>query len=271
MINVDAARLVPAHEVDLVLDEDGAWRVAGIDPSIRPRLWRLLPAASAATTPSIDSSFHGVTSSRSSATCRPRAEAGGAPARPAASRPDRRPGRGRLARGGGGDPRGGRAGQGARGRRVRGARRRAPGRVPARALRPGSGRRLPRMESDDAADLLMELEQGRRLPILNLLPGPEQPRSAGCSATTRRPRRPDEPRLHLVLGETSAAEALARSGRATWLQQIAIVCVADDGAGCSTRSRWSSWSAPMEPSRSPSWSSLHPGVAPRPRYPSWRG
>ncbi len=43
LINVDTARLVTAHEVELVRGEDGAWRVAGIDPSLRPRLWRLLP------------------------------------------------------------------------------------------------------------------------------------------------------------------------------------------------------------------------------------
>src|SRR5207237_3732507 len=42
MINVDTARLVTAYEVELVCD-DGTWRVAGIDPSIRPRLWRFLP------------------------------------------------------------------------------------------------------------------------------------------------------------------------------------------------------------------------------------
>ncbi len=42
VINVATARLVKAREVDLVC-EDGAWRVAGIDPSLRPRLWRLLP------------------------------------------------------------------------------------------------------------------------------------------------------------------------------------------------------------------------------------
>jgi len=42
MINVNTARLVTAHEVELVC-EDGVWRVAGIDPSLRPRLWRLLP------------------------------------------------------------------------------------------------------------------------------------------------------------------------------------------------------------------------------------
>jgi CBS domain-containing protein/sporulation protein YlmC with PRC-barrel domain len=42
VINVATARLVRAHEVDLVC-QDGAWRVAGIDPSLRPRFWRLLP------------------------------------------------------------------------------------------------------------------------------------------------------------------------------------------------------------------------------------
>jgi hypothetical protein len=42
LINVNAARLVTAREVELVCD-GGSWRVAGIDPSLRPRLWRLLP------------------------------------------------------------------------------------------------------------------------------------------------------------------------------------------------------------------------------------
>ena len=43
LIDVRSARLVTAHEVELVRREDGTWRVAGIDPSLRPRLWRLLP------------------------------------------------------------------------------------------------------------------------------------------------------------------------------------------------------------------------------------
>ncbi len=43
MINVHTAKLVAAHEVELVRDGEGAWRVAGIDPSLRPRLWRFLP------------------------------------------------------------------------------------------------------------------------------------------------------------------------------------------------------------------------------------
>jgi len=42
LINVETARLVTAREVELVY-ENGSWRVAGIDPSFRARLWRLLP------------------------------------------------------------------------------------------------------------------------------------------------------------------------------------------------------------------------------------
>jgi CBS domain-containing protein/sporulation protein YlmC with PRC-barrel domain len=42
LINVTTARLVTAREVELVC-EDGRWKVAGIDPSFRARLWRLLP------------------------------------------------------------------------------------------------------------------------------------------------------------------------------------------------------------------------------------
>lgn len=42
LINVDTARLVTAREVELICD-NGTWRVAGIDPSFRARLWRLLP------------------------------------------------------------------------------------------------------------------------------------------------------------------------------------------------------------------------------------
>jgi CBS domain-containing protein/sporulation protein YlmC with PRC-barrel domain len=42
LIDVNTARIVRAREVELV-HEDDAWRVAGIDPSLRPRLWRFLP------------------------------------------------------------------------------------------------------------------------------------------------------------------------------------------------------------------------------------
>jgi CBS domain-containing protein len=42
LINVNTARLVTAREVELVC-EGGGWRVAGIDPTFRARLWRLAP------------------------------------------------------------------------------------------------------------------------------------------------------------------------------------------------------------------------------------
>jgi CBS domain-containing protein len=42
LINVATAQLVKAREVELICEE-GRWRVAGIDPSLRPRLWRLAP------------------------------------------------------------------------------------------------------------------------------------------------------------------------------------------------------------------------------------
>jgi len=44
LINVNTARLVRAGEVELV-HQDGAWRVAGIDPSLGARFRRLLPQA----------------------------------------------------------------------------------------------------------------------------------------------------------------------------------------------------------------------------------
>jgi CBS domain-containing protein/sporulation protein YlmC with PRC-barrel domain len=42
VINVASARLVTAHEVELA-NEEGVWRVTGIDPSFKPRFWRFFP------------------------------------------------------------------------------------------------------------------------------------------------------------------------------------------------------------------------------------
>jgi CBS domain-containing protein len=42
LINIATARLVTAREVELVY-EAGTWRVAGIDPTIRASMWRFLP------------------------------------------------------------------------------------------------------------------------------------------------------------------------------------------------------------------------------------
>jgi hypothetical protein len=42
LVNIVTAQLVTAREVELI-DESGTWRVAGVDPSLRPRLWRFAP------------------------------------------------------------------------------------------------------------------------------------------------------------------------------------------------------------------------------------
>ena len=46
---------------------------------------------------------------------------------------------------------------------------------------------ISRMATDDAADLIVELDQDRRGRVLALLPPPNSARSRRCSATTRRP------------------------------------------------------------------------------------
>ena len=52
-----------------------------------------------------------------------------------------------------------------------------------------AARLLATMAPDDAADLIIELDQERRLPVLQLLPArPSSARSGPCSTTT--PRRP---------------------------------------------------------------------------------
>ena len=45
---------------------------------------------------------------------------------------------------------------------------------------------LAGMGTDDAADLITELDQARRAAILALLPPPNRPRCGPCSATARR-------------------------------------------------------------------------------------
>ena len=70
---------------------------------------------------------------------------------------------------------------------------------------------LARMATDDAADLLLEIDQDRRLPVLNLLP-------AGQAAQDQRParlqpvdrRRADEPGLRLDRADGYVGDALAR-------------------------------------------------------------
>jgi Mg/Co/Ni transporter MgtE len=89
---------------------------------------------------------------------------------------------------------------------------------------------LGRMEPDDSADLLMELDQERRLPILNLLAPAKQakirlllghnPQTAGGMMN---------PDFIALPANASVEDALARIRASNFgLQHVAIVCVVDD-------------------------------------------
>lgn len=89
---------------------------------------------------------------------------------------------------------------------------------------------LGRMASDDAADLLLEIQQERRIPILNLLPAPKQHKVKGLlghnPSTAGGLMNPD---FVTVPGSSTAGEALERvRASALGLQQIASVCVLDE-------------------------------------------
>jgi Mg/Co/Ni transporter MgtE len=86
------------------------------------------------------------------------------------------------------------------------------------------------METDDAADLLLELDQERRLPVLNLLPPGKQRKIRSVlghnPSTAGGIMNPD---FIAVSTRATVGEGLARV-RASELgpQQAAIVCVVDD-------------------------------------------
>ncbi len=89
---------------------------------------------------------------------------------------------------------------------------------------------LGRMASDDAADLLLEIQQERRIPILNLLPAAKQHKVKGLlghnPSTAGGLMNPD---FVVAPASSTVGEALDLvRASALGLQQIATVCVVDE-------------------------------------------
>ena len=230
LINVNTARLVRAREVELVCDQ-GTWRLAGIDPSIRPRLWRLFPR-----------SFRGHDTEH----------------RKFVAWGDLEPFVGHVptSRLKLGAPRLRRlhpaqiadlveAASHEEGEEILEAVRNdkefeadvfeeLDDEHQVEFLRDRSDEDvaavLSRMASDDAADLLLEIEQDRRIPVLNLLPAAKQHKIRGLlghnPATAGGLMNPD---FVSVMDDAPVSEAVARV-RVSELgpQQTSIVCVVDD-------------------------------------------
>jgi CBS domain-containing protein/sporulation protein YlmC with PRC-barrel domain len=89
---------------------------------------------------------------------------------------------------------------------------------------------LSRMASDDAADLLLEIEQDRRIPVLNLLPAGKQQKIR--SLLSHNPSTAGglmDPDFVAVTATSTVGEALAQV-RASSLspQHVSTICVVDD-------------------------------------------
>jgi CBS domain-containing protein/sporulation protein YlmC with PRC-barrel domain len=230
VINVDTARLVTAREVELVRD-NGTWHVAGIDPSFRPRLWRLLPRRFRGHDTEhkqfipwrdIEPFVGHVPTSRLKLAGRRIARLHPAQIADLVEAASHEEGEEILEA----------VGQDKEleadvyeelddEHQVEFLRERSD--EEAAAL-------LARMATDDAADLLLELEQERRLPILNLMPPAKQAKMR--SLLSHNPQTAGgmmNPDFLSVPADATAGEALARV-RASDLgpQQVSIVCVVDD-------------------------------------------
>jgi CBS domain-containing protein/sporulation protein YlmC with PRC-barrel domain len=234
LINVDTARLVHAREVELIRDGD-RWRVAGIDPSLRPRLWRLLPR-----------SFRGhdsehrqfiawteleplvahVPSSRLRLATRRLARLHPAQIADLVEAASHEEGEEILAA----------VGEDKEleadvfeelddEHQVEFLRERSD---------PEVAGVLARMASDDAADLLMELDQDRRMPILELLPAAKQRKLRGLlghnPSTAGGLMNPDfvSAPASATVGQAIAAVRAGIRDSELGPQQVSIVCVVDE-------------------------------------------
>jgi len=230
VINVKTARLVVAREVDIVREDNG-WRVAGIDPSLRPRFWRFLPRRFRGHEAEHEQFVDGrdielflghVPTSRLKLAARRILRLHPAQIADLVEAASHEEGEEIL--------------------EAVGQDKELEADVfeelddehQVEFLRDRSDEAaaavLARMEADDAADLLMELQQERRLPILNLLPAGNQakirallghnPQTAGGMMN---------PDFISLSPSSTVAEALARVAASNFgLPQIAIVCVVND-------------------------------------------
>ncbi len=230
MINVNTARLIKAREVELVRDGD-IWRVAGIDPSLRPRLWRFLPRRFRGHDTEhrqfvdwhdIEPFVGHVPTSRLNLAARRILRMHPAQIADLVEAASHEEGEEILEA----------VGQDKEleadvfeelddEHQVEFLRERSD--AEAASV-------LGRMASDDAADLLLELDQGRRLPILNAMPASNQRKVRALlgynPSTAGGMMNPDFVSLP---PDASVEDALARVRASNLgLQQIAIVCVVDD-------------------------------------------
>ncbi len=231
MINVDSARLVTAREVEIVC-QDGVWRVAGIDPSLRPRLWRFLPRRFRGHD-SEHRQFVAWTDMEPFVGHVPTSRLKLAPRRLARLHPAQIADLVEAASHEEGEEILEAVGHDKEleadvfeelddEHQVEFLRERSDEEVAAV---------LSRMASDDAADLLLELDQDRRLPVLNLMPAAKQRKIKGLlgynPSTAGGIMNPD---FVSIGSAASVADALARV-RASDLgpQQVSIVCVTEEG------------------------------------------
>ncbi|MGC9219801.1 MAG: magnesium transporter MgtE N-terminal domain-containing protein [Solirubrobacteraceae bacterium] len=232
VIDVASARLVAAHEV-LLAQQDGVWRVTAIYPSLKPRLWRLLPRrlrsgdldpANFVPWHEIEPFVGHVAGSRLKLTSRRLARLHPAQIADLVEAASHEEGEEIMAA----------VGQDKEleadvfeelndEHQVEFLRERSDDEVAGV---------LARMASDDAADLLLEIEQGRRLSVLNLLPAGKQVKIRSLlghnPATAGGMMNPD---FVAVDADDTVASAL-RKVRASEIgvQLLSTVCLVD-GAG----------------------------------------